>query len=197
MIRRGEAEKREIIHLVEDSAWSVKKTLDELQVPRSTFYRWYKHYLEEGQAGLIDHRPNPHQIWNRIPKEVKQQVVELALEHPDRSPRQIAWLFTDEKGYFISESSTYRILKGFDLVESPAFRIMSAANEFKQPTKQVHELWQTDFTYFKIQGWGWYYLSTVLDDFSRYILAWKLTSTMSASDVQDTLLMALASTGLD
>jgi transposase InsO family protein len=197
MIRRDEAEKREIIHLVEHSALSVKKTLAELQVPRSTFYRWYKQYLEEGEEGLVDHRPNPHQVWNRIPPEVKQQVVELALEHPDRSPRQIAWLFTDEKGYFISESSAYRILKGFDLVESPAFQMMSAADEFKHPTKRIHELWQTDFTYFKIQGWGWYYLSTVLDDFSRYIIAWKLTATMSTTDVQDTLLMALASTGSD
>jgi len=197
MIRRGQAEKREIIHLVEHSALSVKKTLDELQVPRSTFYRWYKQYLEEGEAGLVDHRPNPHQNWNRIPKEVRQEVVELALEHPERSPRQIAWLFTDQKGYFISESSTYRILKGFDLVESPAFRVMSAAEKYSHPTKHIHELWQTDFTYFKIQGWGWYYLSTVLDDFSRYILAWKLTPTMSTTDVQDTLLMALAASGLD
>jgi len=197
MIRRSEAEKREIIHLVEHSALSVKKTLDELQVPRSTFYRWYKQYLEEGEEGLVDHRPNPHQIWNRIPQEVKQQVVELALEHPDRSPRQIAWLFTDQKGYFISESSAYRILKSFDLVESPAFQVMSAAEKYSHPTKKMHELWQTDFTYFKIQGWGWYYLSTVLDDFSRYIIAWKLTTSMSSSDVQDTLLMALASTGLD
>ncbi len=176
---------------------SVKKSLNELQVPRSTFYRWYKQYLAEGEEGLVVHRPNPHQIWNRIPQEVKQQVVELALEHPDRSPRQIAWLFTDEKGYFISESSTYRILKSFDLVESPAFQVMSAADKYQHPTHRVHELWQTDFTYFKIQGWGWYYLSTVLDDFSRYIIAWKLTTSMSASDVQDTLLMALASTGLD
>lgn len=197
MIRRDEAEKREIIHLVEHSALSVKKTLDELQVPRSTFYRWYKQYLQEGDAGLVDHRPNPHQIWNRIPQEVKQQVVELALEHPDRSPRQVAWLFTDEKGYFISESSAYRILKSFDLVESPAFQVISAAEHFQQPTKRIHELWQTDFTYFKIQGWGWYYLSTVLDDFSRYIIAWKLTPTMATTDVQDTLLMALAASGLD
>jgi len=196
-VRRDEAEKREIIHLVEHSTLSVKKSLNELQVPRSTFYRWYKQYLAEGEEGLVVHRPNPHQIWNRIPQEVKQQVVELALEHPDRSPRQIAWLFTDEKGYFISESSTYRILKSFDLVESPAFQVMSAADKYQHPTHRVHELWQTDFTYFKIQGWGWYYLSTVLDDFSRYIIAWKLTTSMSASDVQDTLLMALASTGLD
>lgn len=197
MIRRSEAEKREVIHIVEHSALSVKKTLNELQVPRSTFYRWYKQYLEEGEEGLVDHRPHPRQIWNQIPKQVKQEVVDLALEYPDRSPRQIAWLFTDQKGYFISESSAYRILKRFDLVESPAFRVLSAGDEFKHPTHRVHELWQTDFTYFKIQKWGWYYLSTVLDDFSRYILAWKLTPTMSATNVQDTLLMALASTGLD
>jgi RNA-directed DNA polymerase len=197
MIRKSDAEKREVIHIVEHSALSVKKTLEELQVPRSTFYRWYKQYLEEGEKGLVDHRPNPHQVWNKIPEEVKQEVVELALEYPDRSPRQIAWLFTDQKSYFISESSAYRILKSFDLVESPAFRVMSAADEFQHPTHRVHELWQTDFTYFKIQHWGWYYLSTVLDDFSRYIIAWKLTPTMSATDVQDTLLMALASTGLD
>ena len=102
-----------IIHIVEHSALPVKRTLNELQVPRSTFYRWYKQYQEDGPDGLIDRRPNPRQIWNRIPKEVKQQVVELALEHPDRSPREISWLFTDEKGYFISESRVYRILKAF------------------------------------------------------------------------------------
>ena len=197
MIRRDESEKSEIIHLVEHANLPVKRTLRELQVPRSTFYRWYKQYQEEGPEGLIDHRPNPRQFWNRIPKEVKQQVVDLALEHPDRSPREIAWLFTDEKGYFISESSTYRILKRFDLIESPAFTVLSAADEFKHPTKRVNELWQTDFTYFKILGWGWYYLSTVLDDFSRYILAWKLTPTMATTDVQATLQLALDKTGLD
>lgn len=197
MIRREKAEKTEIIHLVEHSSLPVKRTLEELNVPRSTFYRWSKQYQEEGVEGLIDHRPNPRQFWNRIPQEVKQQVVDLALKHPDHSPRQIAWLFTDEKGHFISESSTYRILRRFDLVESPAFTVLSAADKFKHPTRCVNELWQTDFTYFKIQGWGWYYLSTVLDDFSRYILAWKLTPTMAANDVRDTLLIALARTGLD
>ena len=187
----------EVVHLVEHSSLSVKRTLEELNVPRSTFYRWYKRYQEEGEVGLIDQQPNPRQIWNRIPREVKQQVVDLALQHPDRSPRQIAWMFTDKEGYFISESSAYRILKGYDLVESPAFTVISAANHFKHPTKRVNELWQTDFTYFKILGWGWYYLSTVLDDFSRYILAWKLTPTMNANDVQDTLQIALTKTGLD
>ena len=87
MIRRGKAEKRELIHRVEHSALGMKKTLDELPVPRSTVYRWCKQYLEEG---LVDQGPNPHQIWNRIPQEVKQQLVELEREHPDRSARQMS-----------------------------------------------------------------------------------------------------------
>ena len=82
-------------------------------------------------------------------------------------------------------------------MESPVFRVISAKDKFQNPTKQVNELWQTDFTYFKIMRWGWYYLSTVLDDFSRCILAWKLTPTMNTTDVQETLEMALKKTGVD
>lgn len=197
MIRRSPEEKREIIHLVDNSDISIRKTLKELEIARSTFYRWYRDYLEEGKDSLIDKRPQPRQFWNRIPDTVRQQVVELALEHPDRSSRQLAWLFTDQQGYFISESSVYRILKRFDLIESPVFEVITAADTFKHPTKRVNELWQTDFTYFKIIGWGWYYLSTILDDYSRYILAYRLTPSMSAVDVQETLQIALDMTGLD
>jgi transposase InsO family protein len=128
---------------------------------------------------------------------VREQVVDLALEHPDKSPRQLAWHFTDTEGYFISESSVYRILKGFDLVASPAFLMVPAKDQFEHPTKKVNEMWQTDFTQFKVQGWGWYYLSTVLDDYSRYILAWKLCDGMTAKDVSDTLSLALESSGLE
>jgi transposase InsO family protein len=186
----------EIIHLVEESALSIKRTLDELEVPRSTFYRWYQKYQTAGYEGLADKKPNPRQFWNRIPGSVRQQVVEMALACPEQSPRHIAWQFVDQRGYFISESSVYRILKGFDLVQSPAFVMVSAKDKFEQPTTEVNELWQTDFTHFKVVDWGWYYLSTVLDDYSRYILAWKLSATMAASDVQDTLEMALQNADL-
>ncbi len=73
---------------------------------------------------------------------------------------------------------------------------MSAADTFQNPTRRVHELWQTDFTYFRVVGWGWYFLSTILDDYSRYIISWRLTTTMVASDVTDTLKDALEATGL-
>ena len=197
LIRRTQEEKMEIIHLVEHSSLSIRKTLNELDIPRSTFYRWYTKYQEEGFEGLADRKPNPRQFWNRIPDYVEQQVVDLALGYPDKSPRQIAWLFVDQMGYYISESSVYRILKRFDLVQSPIFHMVSAKDKYEKPTKRIHELWQTDFTQFKVIDWGWYYLSTVLDDYSRYILAWKLSPTMNADDVEETLIMALKKSGLE
>jgi putative transposase len=195
-MRYSQAEKLEIIRLVEESELPLKRTLDELEVPRSTFYRWYDRYQAAGYDGLADQKPGPQQFWNRIPDSVRQQVVEVALERPDQSPRQLAWHLTDTEGYFISETSVYRILKSFDLITSPVFDVVKASDKFKNPTKRVNEMWQTDFTQFKVYGWGWYYLCTILDDFSRYILAWRLASTMAATDVQDTLQIAIDKTGL-
>jgi len=194
--RSSAAEKLEIIRLVEGSSLPVKQTLAELGVPRSTFYRWYQRYLEAGYDGLVDRQPQQRQFWNRIPEAVQEQVVQIALEHPEQSPRELAWHITDHEGYFISESSVYRILKRFDLITSPAFILLKASDKFPHPTQRVNELWQTDFTQFKVTGWGYYYLSTVLDDYSRYILAWKLTTGMSHTDVQETLDLAMAATGV-
>ena len=122
---------------------------------------------------------------------------QLALDEPALSPRQLAVHFTDTESYFVSEASVYRLLKAHDLIASPAFIVMKAADQFKDKTTAPNQLWQTDFTYLKVIGWGWFYLSTVLDDFSRYIIAWKLCTTMKADDVTATLEMALDASGLD
>jgi putative transposase len=196
-MRYTQAEKMEIIRLVEASDLSVTRTLAELDVPRSTFYRWYERYRNKGYEGLADQQPGPRQFWNRIPDAVREHVVVVALDRPDQSPRQLAWHITDTEAYFISETSVYRILKSYDLITSPAFDIVKASDKFKNPTKRVNEMWQTDFTQFKVIGWGWYYLCTVLDDFSRYIIAWRLAPTMAATDVQDTLQIALDTTGVE
>jgi len=123
-------------------------------------------------------------------------VIAVALEKPAMTPLELAREITDSHGAFISESSVYRILHDYDLVTSPAYIVLSAADEVRHKSKGVHELWQTDFTYFKIIGWGWYYLSTVLDDFSRFIIAWILTSTMAADDVKKTLDLAICKAGV-
>ena len=193
LTRSSASEKREIIRLVEESSLLVKQTLAELDIPRSTFYRWYERYIEAGTGGLVDRSPQPRQFWNRIPQSVREQVVQTALERPELSPRELAWHITDMEEYFISESSVYRILKAYDLITSPAFILLKASDHFQQPTNRINELWQTDFTQFKVVGWSYYYLSTVIDDFSRYILAWKLTTGMAHTDMQDTLDLAATS----
>ena len=105
--------------------------------------------------------------------------------------------FTDAKGYVISEASVYRLLKAHDLIASPAFVVIKAADTFHDKTTAPNQPWQTDFTYLKVIGWGWFYLSTILDDFARYIIAWKLCTTMRAEDVTDTLMLALQASGCD
>jgi putative transposase len=196
-MRYSPSEKLEIIRIVEESELSVRQTLKEIGIHRSTFYSWYRRYLEDGIEGLGPKQPKARTFWNKIPEEVKEQVVCEALEQTELSPRELACRITDINEYFISESSVYRILKSHDLITSPAYILMQAGNSFKNPTRRIHELWQTDFTYFRIIGWGWYYLSTVLDDFSRYIIAWKLTTSMTAMDVTDTLDEAVSKTGVD
>jgi putative transposase len=196
-VRRTASEKMEIIRLVEGTDLPIRVTLRQLGVPRSTFYGWYERYVELGFNGLHDKKPAPRPRWNAIPETVQEDVLDLALERTDLSPRELAFHYTDEKRYFVSESSVYRILKQADLITSPAYVLMSAADVFQNPTTRVHEMWQTDFKYFRIVGWGWYYLSTVLDDFSRYIISWKLSATMGAIDVTETLDQAIAITGID
>ena len=196
-MRYSASEKFEIIELVEQSSLSIRRTLASIGIPRSTFYDWYSRYQEGGLEALEDGKPRARRIWNKIPDKIRSAIVNLALEESDLSPRELAVNFTDTNGSFVSEASVYRLLKHHGLITSPAFILMKAADSFANPTTAPNQLWQTDFTYLKVIGWGWFYLSTVLDDFSRYIMAWKLCTTMAATDVSDTLQAALQASGLD
>ena len=124
-------------------------------------------------------------------------MVELALEKTDLSPRELAFHITDNQVWFISESSVYRILKERGLTTSPAWILMAAADEFKDKPTYVHQQWQTDFTYFKIIGWGWYYLATIMDDYSRYIITWELCKNMETDDAKRVVGVALQESGVD
>ena len=104
-MRITQSEKMEIIRLVQGSQLGVKRTLEELDVPRSSFYRWYRRYKEEGYDGLANRPPNCRRFWNKIPDCEKQQVIEMALVKPELTPRELAWEITDSHGAFISESS--------------------------------------------------------------------------------------------
>jgi transposase InsO family protein len=196
-MRYSASDKTEIVRLVEQSHWPARRTLDKLGIPRSSFYRWYDRYQRGGPEALAERPSRPDRVWNRIPGAIRDQIVDLALDQPELSPRELAVRFTDEKRYFVSEASVYRLLKAHDLITSPAYIVIKAAEAFKDKTTAPNQLWQTDFTYLKITGSGWYYLSTVLDDFSRFIVAWKLCTTIKAQDVTATLELALAASGLN
>ena len=188
-MRYSPEEKMEIIRMVDGSELGVKRTLQELGIARSTFYSWYEKYLNDEPL----EKQTRASYWNRIPDEYKAKVIETALELTHLSPREIATHMTDHSGHFISESSVYRILKRAGLITSPAHILLAAEKEFSNKTTRV---WQTDFTYMKIQGWGWYYLSTVLDDFSRFIVHWELCNSMGTNDVERTINQALRKAGL-
>src|SRR5215467_2528376 len=132
-MRYPASEKAEIIQLVEQSHLPAKRTLDKLGIPRATFYRWYDRYREGGPEALADHRSRPDRVWNRIPDDVRRQIIALALEVPELWPRALAVRFTDEQRYFVSETSVLSAMKAHDLVTSPAYVMIKAENEKTRP----------------------------------------------------------------
>ena len=128
------AEKLEIIRLVEQSPLPVRHTLTKLGIPQATFYRWYDRYRGGGPEALNDCPPRPDRVWNRIPDAVRENLIQLALDEPALSARELAIRFTDTESYFVSEASVYRLLKARDLITSPAFIVIKAADAFKDKT---------------------------------------------------------------
>lgn len=92
-----------------------------MAIPRSTFYNWYDRYLERGVAAVADKTPEPSNIWNRVPDEYRKKLLDMALDEPELSPRELAVKFTSRHNYFLSEATSYRILKEHNLVTSPAW----------------------------------------------------------------------------
>ena len=133
-MRYPAAEKLEIIRIVEQSHLPARRTLEQLGIPRRTFCRWYDRYVDGGPELLEDRPSAPGRVWNRILSDIHDQIIELALEQSELSPRELAVRFTDEKRYFVSEATVYRILKAHDLITSPAYIVIKAADAFHTKT---------------------------------------------------------------
>lgn len=137
----------------------------------NTFYKWCGRCHENGFDGLAPKERKRSEFWNKIPDKLIDKTVKVELERPELSPIELAAHITDEREYFISESSVCRILKTRGLITTPAHIVMAASKKFKDQPSRIHQQWQTDFTYFKIKNYGWYYLSTIMDDYCRYIVS--------------------------
>jgi transposase len=190
-------QKLKIIKQVQQSCLPKEATLKQLQIPPRTYYRWLHAYRREGIAGLEDRPSGPSRVWNRLLPDERDTVIEQALLYPEESPREIALRVTDSCGFSISESSVYRILKARGLIADRQIKGFPASKEYSYKPKRVNEQWQIDATYLRVINWGWYFLISVLDDFSRRILAWLLHTRMDGAAFSEVVQLALENTRLD
>jgi transposase InsO family protein len=190
-------EKMNIIRNVESSGLSISQALKKVDLPRSTYYRWKYKLRTMGSLGLKDNKPHRTRTWNQLLPHEEDTILEVAYTNPDWPSRQICLYITDQGDFSVSESTVYRRLKKVGLIPEADVKTFPASNEYKVKTTHVNQQWQTDATYLKVDRWGWFYLISVLDDFSRKILAWQLRTSMKAEDFSDVVEQACELTGLD
>jgi transposase InsO family protein len=171
---------------VESQSRGKRQTLMALGIARSTYYRWRQGQPDSG---------NRKRPWNRITPEEEDKILAVARESPELSSRQLSAWITDNAGFAVSESTVYRILGREGLVKRQETQL-TAAKEYHTKTTRPHQMWATDASYFRVVGWGYYYLVTVMDDYSRFILAWKLQKDMSANSFIEVVQGAVDATGM-
>jgi len=189
-------QKWEILRAVESSSCPVKESLIRWKVPSSTYYRWKAAFEKQGIEGLGDRSPSKGKTWNEVLPHEQERILEVADHHPDWFSREISLYISDNEGFTVSESSVYRILKRNGLIKSSGKKTFPAGPEYQVKTKRVNEMWQTDASYLIVKNWGWYYLISVLDDFSRKILAWLLQPSMDTDAFSEVIELACEATGM-
>jgi len=169
------------------------RALAQLRLPRSTYYRWLKRL----SAGQLEDRKGGSSIpWNKLRPEEERRVLALARDSPELSCRQLALTITDTKGEYLSESTVYRALKRAGLIKPAEIIGFKAGKEYRHKTKQPNQLWASDCCHLRVSGWGWYYLVSVMDDYSRFILAWDLKADMTGASLGDVVQQAVDFTGM-
>jgi transposase InsO family protein len=189
-------QKLDALRLIESSGLSASLALQRLSVARSTYYRWRQKFRTLGTPGLQDNKPHRLRTWNQLLPEQNERILDMAILNPEWSCRQVSLYLTDHKGFSVSESTVYRRLKERGLIREPKIKRFPASAEYKVKTTHVNQQWQTDATYLKVDRWGWFYLISVLDDYSRKILAWQLRLSMKAGDFSDVIEQACEFAGL-
>jgi transposase InsO family protein len=184
------AQKATILVSVASSRLPTRQVLKDLGVPKSTYYRWLN------QPRLDDQPAGGTPPWNRLTAQEEQAVLAAARQSPELSCRQLATWLTDNQGFSVSESTVYRIMRREGLVK-PLEMQLQAGKEYHRKTTGPHQMWATDASYFRVVSWGYYYLVTVMDDYSRFILAHKLQRDMTAASFIEVVQEAVDRPGMD
>ncbi len=187
------AEKKKILAFVTNLGLPRRRALEHLGFPRSTYYQWLK---RQSEGRLQDKKGGSPVPWNKLKPVEEAKILAMARASPELSCRQLAWQLVDEEGWYVSESTVFRILKREGLIKPAEVIGFKAGKEYHRKTKRPNELWATDCSHLKVFDWGWYYLVTVMDDYSRFILAWELKSDMAAGSLIDVVQKAVDATGM-
>lgn len=195
-MRYSSQEKLRIINLVRESEEPVRVVLKRLGIGHSTYYKWYSRYRRSGPVGLENIKPTPRRFWNSLSKTERKQAIQIAFTNPEKAPKDIAKEFSEIYGSFISESSVYRILNSFDKFENKKIELIRGRNRFAESADDINTIWKTEFVYIRLLGWGFYYLLFIIDDYSKYVIQWKLYTTLTEKDPEQLVMTALWKTGL-
>jgi putative transposase len=187
------AEKGEILTLVAGSGLPRRRALLHIGLSKSTYYRWLR---RQAEGRLQDKKGGSSLPWNKLRPEEESKILLQARASPELSARQLALKLVDKEGWYVSESTVFRILKREGLIKPAEVVGFKAGKEYHRKTKRPNEMWATDCAHLKVFDWGWYYLVTVMDDFSRFILAWELKSNMAATSLIDVVQKAIDITGM-
>jgi len=186
-------EKSEILFLIAGSGLPRRRALAQLGVAKSTYYRWLKRQV----GGRLQDRKGGSSVpWNKLRPEEEEMILDLARAFPELSSRELALRIVDAEGVYVSESTVFRTLKREGLIKPAEIVGFKAGKEYQRKTKRANELWATDCSHIKVIDWGWYYLVTVMDDYSRFILAWELKSDMASNSLIDVVQKAVDATGM-
>jgi putative transposase len=187
-------EKGKILALVAESGLPRRRALLHIGLPKSTYYRWLR---RQGEGRLQDKKGGSSIPWNKLSPDEETKILVESRASPELSARQLALKLVDSNGWYVSESTVFRILKREGLIKPAEITGFKAGKEYHRKTKRPNELWATDCAHLKVMDWGWYYLVTVMDDYSRFILAWELKSDMAAVSLIDVVQKAVDYTGMD
>ena len=153
--------------------------------------------VPHGRAeSLHDRKPPRERNWNQPLPEERAKVLHVALLYLEWSSREIGCHILDHCGFTVAESTVYRLLKQAGWINPREPRRFPASSEYRVKTKRPNQMRQTDATYLLVKNRGWYYLISVLDDYSRRILAWKLQNALDADAFSEVVELACEASGM-